>query len=326
MLVLKMPAVSNTVQFGPLQLQEHTYRKLRIVDHTLDDADLETRCPLDNRRHAIQPRHSVSYLDKLPLEIITEILLTLDLPTLTVFRRVNHRAMSLVDSMHQLKMMLKHCPNVLRAIISINARFFDCRTLYETLLTNKCATCDHFGGYLYLITCKRVCYSCFTSNLNYFPVSSRYAAKQTGLTIKELKRRLPHVSSLPGRYTAFGKLARSRILLFDRQSVVRYVRQGIIHGPSKRIQQLDRKATKPRRYMSIISAPYLSSSGQSADWGYFCTRCKDSKDPVTFFRTKFTKDGVLEHLKQHGVTTMTFSESSTSDQLPSSLSLFSDDT
>lgn len=152
-----MPVVLKTEQLKREELQEHTYRKVRNVDNTLDDADLETRCPLDNGRHAIQLRHGVGQLDKLPLEIVTKILLLLDLPTLTVFRRVNCRAIILVDSIYQFKMILKHCPNILRVIISINARFFNCQTLYEMLSTDKCATCDHFGYYLYLITCKRVC-------------------------------------------------------------------------------------------------------------------------------------------------------------------------
>ncbi|KAI1109137.1 hypothetical protein F5Y14DRAFT_444922 [Nemania sp. NC0429] len=225
-----MPVVPNTPQLSLGQLQEHTYRKSRNVDNTLDDANLETRCPLDNKRHAIQPRHTL-----MPL-------------------------------------------------------FFSCRTLYETLLTTKCATYHHFGGYLYLITCKRVCYSCFTSNINYFPVSSRYAAKQTGLTRKELKRCLPYISSLPGPYTFCDILARNRTLLFDRQSVVESVRP----SPSERPrQQLDRRTTEPRRHMSIISAPYLFSFGHSADWGYFCTRCKNSRELSTVFRIKFTKDGIL---------------------------------
>ncbi|KAI1121155.1 hypothetical protein F5Y10DRAFT_288879 [Nemania abortiva] len=299
-----MPVVLDAAQLNPGQLQEHTYQKSRIVDHTLDDADLETRCPLDNGKRPIQPRHNVGRLDKFPLEIVTEILLALDLPTLTIFRRVNYRAMSLVDSIYQYRMILKHCPNVLRAVVSINAGSFDCRVLYETLLTSKCATCDHFGGYLYLVTCKRVCYSCFTLNPNYFPVSWIFAANQTGLKKqKELKHHLPHVSSLRGRYTASNKLARHRSLLFDRQSVVEYVRHHPIHAHSEGSQELDDyMTTEPRRYMSIISAPYLSSSGQSADWGYFCTRCKESTDPATFFRIKYTKEGILEHIRWHGVT------------------------
>ncbi|KAI3316900.1 hypothetical protein HD806DRAFT_516467 [Xylariaceae sp. AK1471] len=61
-------------------------------------------------------------------------------------------------------MMLKHCPNVLRAIISTKANCFDCMTLYRILCTSKC--CDRFCSYLYRITCKRVCHFCFTLHLH----------------------------------------------------------------------------------------------------------------------------------------------------------------
>ncbi|KAI0197061.1 hypothetical protein EV127DRAFT_465703 [Xylaria flabelliformis] len=298
--VLLDTAQLNSGQLEEHQLQKHAYRKSRIVNYTLDDVDLETQCPLDNGRHSVRPRHSVSQLDKLPLEILIEIFLALDLPTLTAFRRVNHRAMLLVDSIYQYRMVLKHVPNVLRDIVSINARAFDCRTLYETLSSTKCATCDCFGGYLYLITCKRVCYMCFVYDLNYFPVSSRYAAQQTGLKLKELKRRLPYVSSLPGRYSFGGRMVKNRTLLFDRRSMVKRLRHGHVHTSGETIQQLDRKTSEPRRYMTIITAPYFTSSGQSADWGYFCERCRPGTD-IARLRAKFTRDGILEHIRQHEV-------------------------
>lgn len=252
------------------QLQRYTYRKLRIVDYTLDDADLDTRCPLNNGRHSTKPQYSVGQLDALPLEIVAEILLALDLPTLTTFQRVNRRAMSLIDSLHPYGIVLKHCPNVLCAIISIDANSFDCRTLYKTLSTNKCKTCERFGGYLYLITCKRVCYFCFTSDPDYLPVAVKHAAKHTGLSRRELKH-LPRVFSLPGQYTAGGKLSKRRIMLFDRQVVLKRASKTSIQAFDGKMQQQDRTTREPRRYMSIVSAPCFGSSGQSADWGFHCT-------------------------------------------------------
>jgi hypothetical protein len=76
--------------------------ELRTGDHTLDGARLETRCPLDNGRldttlsHQHQPA-GMGRLDILPLELISEILLALSVPRLASFRRVNRRAMELVD-------------------------------------------------------------------------------------------------------------------------------------------------------------------------------------------------------------------------------------
>ncbi|XXG96419.1 hypothetical protein Hte_002701 [Hypoxylon texense] len=300
---------------SPDQLELYAYRKLTIVDNTLDDARLESRCPLDNGRHRGQPRHSVGQLDMLPPEIVTEILLALDLPTLTTFRRVNCRAMSLVDSLRQYDMVFKHCPDVLRAIISINAKHFDCKTLYQALSTSKCEYCDRIGGYLYLITCKRVCYFCFTSldqDHNHFPMLTADAIKHMGLPKKKLEH-LPHVRSLPGRYTAFRHKSKSRITLFDRQAVLKEALKTSTRSTAGGLQQLsefsdrrvhppDRKTREPRRYMSIISAPFFGSSGQSVDWGFYCKRCRD-KEPGVRFRNKYTKDGILDHIRGHGIIT-----------------------
>ena len=173
---------------------------------------------LDNGRHVIVPKRSVGQLDLLPVELINQVLGMLDIPTLTTFRRVNQRAMHLVDSLPTYRRLWTFCPDVLRAIISINAASFACETLFEALTRGKCESCNHLGDYLYLITCRRVCYSCFTSRKEYFPVSLTLAARHAKLQRKALKR-LPQVRSLPGRYTASGKLFRYRMTLIDCQAL-----------------------------------------------------------------------------------------------------------
>lgn len=152
------------------------YRKQNICDNTLDNAQLETRCPLDNGRHAAasipHPAcHSAGQLDQLPAELVLQVLLQIDIPSLTRFRSVNRRAMELVDSVRQYAALIQHCPNIVRAIVSIQADSFDCGTLYRTLSTSRCSTCERFGDHLYLTDCRRVCYFCFTRRPEYFPVT-----------------------------------------------------------------------------------------------------------------------------------------------------------
>ncbi|KAI0837090.1 hypothetical protein F5Y06DRAFT_271969 [Hypoxylon sp. FL0890] len=291
----------DTTHLNPDQFQLYTRRKLNIVDRTLDDADLETRCPLDNGRHSIQPRQSLGQLDALPLELLTEVLIAIDLPTLTAFRRVNCRAMSIVDSLHQYRMISEHCINVLRAVISLKAASFDCRTLYETLSTRKCEACDRFGSYLYLITCKRVCYFCFTGRPEYHPMSATDAKRCTGLPRRGLMH-LPHVLSLTGRYTGFAKTSKKRILLFDQQAVLNTVSESVADAFRRRVRELDLTTRETRRYMSIISAPYFDSSGQLSYWGFYCARCNDIKGRVFNYRNKYTEDDILDHLERHEAT------------------------
>lgn len=293
----------DTTRLSQGQLNEYTYRRPNIVDYTLDDADLETHCPLDSGQYSIQPQYSLGQLDTLPLEIVIDILLTLDIPSLTAFRHVNRRAMGLVHSLHQYRMVVKHCPNVLRAIISIDARYFNLRTLYNTLSTSRCETCYRFGGYLYLITCKRVCYFCFTSNPIYLPISVGFAAKHTGLSRKLIKN-LAHILSIPGRYTAFGKLSRKRIMLFDRQAIFERAVETSTQALNGRSRQQDYTTREPRRYMSIISAPFFGSPGQSVDWGFYCAGCRESTQPTRHFRDKFTENGIVDHIRRYGAITV----------------------
>ncbi|KAF6830098.1 F-box domain-containing protein [Colletotrichum plurivorum] len=121
--------------------------------YTLDDAQLARRCPLDNGRHtdaSIPRRYSANQLDCLPAELLLPVLLGVDIPSLTRLRSVNRRAMELVDSVPEYAAMIKRCPGVIRAIVSIQADAFDCRTLHATLNTSLCSTCTRYGDYLYL--------------------------------------------------------------------------------------------------------------------------------------------------------------------------------
>lgn len=283
----------------PDGIEQYGYCKSKIVDHTLDDARLGARCPLDYGRHHGQPTRRVGRLDVLPLELITQILLGLDLPSLISFRRVNRRAAVLVDSVHEYRMVYNHCPDIIRAIVSVDAKHFNLRTLFGTLSTTRCASCHRFGDYLYLITCKRVCYLCFTTDILYFPVPATVAAKYTGLPRGRLTC-LPHVRSLPGHYTERGKLSRRRITLFDRQSI--QTRASDMSQPLDEIRpRADLTTREPRRYMSIIPAPYFTSDRRSAHWGLFCNSCIDSKSPETNFRIKYTEEEFKRHMARYGI-------------------------
>ncbi|KAF4430546.1 F-box domain, cyclin-like protein [Fusarium austroafricanum] len=289
------------------------YTKQKICDNTLDDAQLTTRCPLDNGRYidASTPlRSSAGRLDHLPAELLTQILLYTDLPSLTRFRRVNRRTMELVDSLPQYNAIIKHCPNIIRAILSIQADAFSCDVLYTTLSTTRCSTCKRFGDHLYLIDCRRVCYLCFTRRVEYFPLTIGRASRffkpnetrqRSAITSRQRLHAAnpPSIMSLPGRYCTTwtgegGNLVRKRLQLFDRQAVTQDL-------PGSGLPKGDKTTREPQRFMAIITAPYLFDSGRQADWGYFCLGCKDEKEEKgRHFRIKYTRKEVSEHVLRYG--------------------------
>jgi hypothetical protein len=260
------------------------YRRKNICNNTLDDAQLETRCPLDNGRHdctSSSTCFSTSQLDRLPLELLIKILLQLDIPSLTRFRSLNRRAMELVNSVHEYTAIIKHCPNIVRAIVSIEADAFDCDTLYRTLCTSRCFTCNRFGDHLYLIDCRRVCYFCFTERAEYFPLTTREASKfftKTQSKAKSSRKRLelakpPSILSLPGRYgvcwtTREAGFRVRRLRLYDRRAVVQSL-------AGSGLPQRDNTTAEPKRFMAIISAPVLLNAGRQVDQGFFCLGCQD---------------------------------------------------
>ncbi|KAH7311926.1 hypothetical protein BKA65DRAFT_530390 [Rhexocercosporidium sp. MPI-PUGE-AT-0058] len=285
--------------------------KQNICDNTLDDADLATHYPLDNGRHASPPVYpTVGKLDKLPVEILTQILMYTDIPSITRFHRVNSRAMLLVDSVPQYATILKHCPNIIRATLSIQADGFDCNVLYAALSSTRCAMCESFDGHLYLIDCRRLCYLCFTRRPEYMPLTIGLAStfflpdttkQRHAITSRQCLRAAnpPSILSLPGRYcTAWsekgGNLVRKRLELFDRRAVIQNL---AAPGPP----MLDKTTRDPYQFMAIITAPHLFNSSLQVDWGYFCLGYNDEmEERKRHFRMNYTRNEVLEHVVKYG--------------------------
>lgn len=149
----------------------------------------------------LPPTKNAGVLDTLPLEMLRSILHSFDLRSLVDFRRVNRRAAYLVDSLFHYQVIKRHAPNALRGILRIETSWWiTCLTLYEKLCTKGCEVCGDFGGYLYLLTCKRVCFRCFTQDDSYLPLSPGLACRKFGLNSQTVKT-LPHMKVVPGKYT-----------------------------------------------------------------------------------------------------------------------------
>jgi hypothetical protein len=78
-------ATTITTEEADANMSDFMDTKQNICDNTLDDAQLETRCPLDNGRHTNVPVpacYPVGQLDQLPVELLLSVLRCMDLPSL----------------------------------------------------------------------------------------------------------------------------------------------------------------------------------------------------------------------------------------------------
>lgn len=159
--------MSHEMNEDALEAHESYYSNQK--DHTLEDNELRKHCVLDVGRHTLQPICSLGKLDILPPELLTTVLAQLDVQSLTDFRRVNQQAMRFINSTPQYQVVVEHASDALRGMLSIgSARFSTIEDLYDKLCTATCETCSHFGGYLYLITCKRFASGAYRDKIAFY--------------------------------------------------------------------------------------------------------------------------------------------------------------
>lgn len=310
------------------------YTSPRIADHHLGDID--NLCRLDNGRHHPHPDCSIGALEQLPLELLNIVLTQLDIRSLTDFRRVNQRAMQVVDSIPQYKAIAVHAPAALQGILSIDTGgWISCQDLYEKLCAEKCDICGDFGPYLYLITCRRVCFLCFIGTKDYLPLRPTDVLRKFGLNREHLAR-LPAMKTVPGWYSIlYNKLA-SRVTLFD-PSAAQQVGLAV-HGSiskmeqyasqviskklqlyqSRKSQQMagtreatvrrprtedepDGTMTNPKRFMAIVRAPFLNPRTRSSQQGFHCVACRRYHyDRPLHWRREFTEESFKCHIRECG--------------------------
>lgn len=278
-------------------LQYCSAPRFRLGDNSLDDVNLHNRFLLHNPHLIVGPETtSLGPLDNLPYELMDEILLNMDIPTLIEFRRVNRRARTVVDSNHQYRMLMWHCSSVVRGILAVKATSFDFRTLINTLEAWHCTHCrQRFAGFIYLLTCTRVCYYCFSSDIKFFPLSMPVARRLTTLPPREIKN-ATSIKALAGNYSETGQYERD-MTLYDRMSVhnIDPARSSVLNPPA---EKRDRMNGEPRRFMAIISVPWLYTKfpGGAVDWGVYCRMCV--RNPGV--RIKYTQTQFLHHMSVFG--------------------------
>lgn len=320
----------------PRALEGAVYPCPNLRDFTLDENDLERTCPLDLGHHSLDPQCALGMLDELPLEILSEILAQVDIRSLMDFRRVNQRAMQVVDSISQFRTIVRHCPNSLRGILSVEAgSYISCQDLYCTLRTSRCEKCDDFGGYIYVLDCSRVCFLCISERHEYLPLSASDAIRSFGIN-RMLLASLHSMRSVPGCYSPNQRNCRTRLLLIDSESarragVARHgsvlaMEQHVARAASKSLEEYHKRVSQKaagvpgpvprqppsamvrgkrtgdaRRFMAAVHAPWVDMPTNSAEWGFHCVGCeRQYRCRPLHWRRKYIVNTFNDHILECG--------------------------
>lgn len=144
-------------------------------------------------------------LDRLPAEMINQVVDKLDFPSAARLSQVSFRWYSSVRSHPAHRYLLKLAPEALMALVKM--RLFHVHSaglLYKTLRTSRCEFCNQYGAFLFLPTCQRCCWCCLDSkgDLRVLPPSD--AARYFGLSAKQAGL-LQTFRCIPGKYGLGGR-------------------------------------------------------------------------------------------------------------------------
>lgn len=304
----------------PPEFRDLTYPRPRVNENTLDDnLPAFGSPPLYGA-----PTVGVGGLDALPLELLHETISQLDLRALTDFRRVNRRAAELVDSLPPYQAIVRHAQNALRGILALGTgRWITCETLYEKLCMSGCEECGDFGGYIYLITCRRLCFLCFTRVRRYYPLLVSQASLMFGLD-RSIVETLPCMKTIRGVY-AVREVGTPSSVRVDYESALRagIARHGSMEAMEKyvtdpeiqealpdRVEEMVRRPHgyhrqdftngNPHRFAAVVRVPWLSPTSGEVEWGFHCRGCAEHSELPRHYRRKFLVASFREHLKECG--------------------------
>lgn len=153
---------------------------------------------------------TVNSLQKLPTELIFEVLSYLDLKSLTDLRAVDFWAKDLVDVFPAYEHLLRYAPEAVQALSDTRLiASFTASTLHEALRSDTCIGCDDFGPFILLPLGKRCCFNCLQDNLLLRVITVPAARKCFDLSKKTVDA-LPKLLNLPGNYGPEERQIKSR--------------------------------------------------------------------------------------------------------------------
>lgn len=226
----------------------------------MDETVLERGCPLDLGRHHIDPRNNLGVLDALPEELLGDIFVQLDLQSLVDFRRVNQRAMQVVNSIPQFRTIVKHSLSPLRSMINTGAASrVTCQDLFEAMSRWKCRLCDDFAGFIYLFDCSRLCSLCFSR------IDEQYHER---LMVRYDYRNYGSRLGFPPPFSLWDTM-------LDEHRISGHLR-------------------------TLVRAPFVTSPDGPVEWGFHCVGCKDYRRRRIHWRRKYNAETFDAHILECG--------------------------
>ncbi|KAK2616686.1 hypothetical protein QQS21_000298 [Conoideocrella luteorostrata] len=217
-------------------------------DGTISRLTFTPELGLDGMIRNLRPAHpstvhrespsSLGQLDKLPTEILFLTFNLLDFRSLSRVLRLSLRGKSIIETLPVYQLIMRHAPALLSALGQTRLiGLHSSQLILHTLRSDQCVSCFEFGGFIFLPTCERICFTCLHENIAFWMISRPVAKKCFCLTEKQLKA-VPIMHSIPGSYSV-GTPPASRSRVYRLVSVKQAKQMAIeLHGSPEQVASL----------------------------------------------------------------------------------------
>jgi len=215
-------------------------------------------------------------IDRLPLELIHNILLQLDVTTTFCMRQTNVRARQIVNGLHEFRVITTHATNPLCALLRTQlASNVTLLAFYRLLCTQKCPICaNSHGNLVYMPTWIRCCSYCLQEYAPELWTRTATVLEQILQLSKESRRKLPRLRTLPGIYGMDEQPRFALMIVASAQAALSACREETAgpEPPSTIVAGRIKRLNLP--YMACCAVPsYNPRTGQTED-GISCAGCQ----------------------------------------------------
>lgn len=149
------------------------------------------------------PVSKLGQLSILPLELMTNVCLSLDIASAFSFSQVSRHAREAIASIREFRLVGKYTTGCLWVFLNAQvASHVDMVDLYSALTTSSCSFCSQFGDLLSIPTVQRCCLRCFTDEAKLQPsFLSELTRGVIGIpSANIIKRDFPVLRTIPNSY------------------------------------------------------------------------------------------------------------------------------
>ncbi|KAL4940565.1 hypothetical protein BDV06DRAFT_223939 [Aspergillus oleicola] len=263
----------NTVQESILRVASYHRRDFDLAVARVNPADERVRNSL--LRPSPIATATLGNLSSLPLEILWEIFRYLDIVSLLNVRHVNKRAAHVVCGIPHYRVVVEHALDTLCVVLRTKiAPYFTFCDLQRILYMKNCLLCDSFGGFVFLPSLTRCCFSCAESALEFRIITSPDLKRFFKQTFKQVSKLVPVLKSLPGMYSRGEALRKRSIQLLSLQQAADALKK----QPAGDIHMF--KEAPLVSYMATAAMPYVEKATGVVEHGVACAGCRAAiEDP-----------------------------------------------